>query len=140
MAANQTEFDQKLVDLTQDIRASTESDKASTARRHAAEVQQTILQPTEGIIAGAAVAKPVAKIPQTGRRGDSLGSNEGNCSHSQMSAETVQGRVEVGNGCSEVKSHFGRHLLTPETRLYTQHIHRHPGGGSCSTAGEVTAV
>jgi hypothetical protein len=32
MAANKAEFDQNLVDLTQEIRASTESDSPSTAR------------------------------------------------------------------------------------------------------------
>jgi hypothetical protein len=40
----------------------------------------------------------VAEIPQTGGSGDSPGGNRGNVPHSQMSAETVQGRVEVGNG------------------------------------------
>jgi hypothetical protein len=57
MAANMAEFDQKLVDLTQEIRASTESDTASTARPHIAEAQQTIAQPTEVTMAGAAVAQ-----------------------------------------------------------------------------------
>jgi hypothetical protein len=56
MAANKAEFDQKLVDLTQEIRASTESDTASTAGPHIAKAQQTILQPTEVAMAGAAVA------------------------------------------------------------------------------------
>jgi hypothetical protein len=36
------------------------------------------------------------------RSGDSLGGNGGNAPHSQMVAETVQGRVEVGNG----RQHF----------------------------------
>jgi hypothetical protein len=36
MAANKAEFDQKLVDLKHEIRASTESDTASTARPHIA--------------------------------------------------------------------------------------------------------
>jgi hypothetical protein len=60
MAANKAEFDQKLVDLTQEIRASTESDTASTSRPHIADGQQTIVQPTEVAMAGAAVAQPVA--------------------------------------------------------------------------------
>jgi hypothetical protein len=60
-----------LVDLTQDIRAPTESDAASTARPHVSEAQQSIVQPTEGIIAGEAVTHPVADMPQTGGSGDS---------------------------------------------------------------------
>jgi hypothetical protein len=98
MAANAAEFDQKLVDLTQEILASTESDTASTARPHIAEAQQTIVQPTEGTMAGAAVSQPVAEMPQTGGSGDSTGGNGGNVPHSQMSAEVVQGRIEVGSG------------------------------------------
>jgi hypothetical protein len=94
MTPNKSEFDQKLVDLTQEIRASTESDTASTAR-------QTIVQPTEGIMAGAAVAQPVAEIPQTGVSGDSPGGNGANDPHSQMSAETVQGRIEMGTECQQ---------------------------------------
>jgi hypothetical protein len=90
-------FDQKLVDLTQEIRASTECDTASTARPHIAEAQQTIVQPTEVTMAGAAVARPVAGMPQTGGSDDSPGGNGGNVPNSQMSAETVQGRNEVGN-------------------------------------------
>jgi Retrotransposon gag protein len=108
MAANKAEFDQKLVDLTQEIRASTESDTASTARPHVSEAQQTILQPTEDTMAGAAVAQPVAEMPQTGGSGDSPGGSGGNVPHSRMSAETVQGRVEVGNG----RQHFA--TLRPE--------------------------
>jgi hypothetical protein len=61
MAANKAEFDQKLVDLTKEIRASTKSDTESTARPHVAEAQQTIVQPTEGTIVGAAFAQPVGK-------------------------------------------------------------------------------
>ena len=64
MAANKAEFDQKLVDLTQEIRASTESDSASTAR-------QTTVQPTEGPISYAAVAQPVAEMPRTSGSGES---------------------------------------------------------------------
>jgi hypothetical protein len=60
MADNKAEFDQKLVDLMQEIRASTESNSTSTASPHIAMAQQTIVQPTEGRIAGAAVAKSVA--------------------------------------------------------------------------------
>jgi hypothetical protein len=66
MAAKKAEFDQKLVDLTQKIRTSTESDTESTAKPHVAEAQQTIVQPTEVTMAGAAVAQPVAEMPQTG--------------------------------------------------------------------------
>jgi hypothetical protein len=55
------------------------------------------VQPTEGMIAGAAVAKSVTEIPQTEGSGDSPGGNGCNAPNSQMSAETVQGRVEVGN-------------------------------------------
>jgi hypothetical protein len=102
MAANKADFDQKLVDLTQEIRASTESDTESAARSHVAEAQQTIVQPSEVTIAGAAVAQPVVDMPQTGGSGDSPGGSGGNVPHSQMSAETVQGRVEVGNG----RQHF----------------------------------
>jgi hypothetical protein len=108
MAANKAEFDQKLVDLTQEIRASTESDTASTARPHIAEAQQTIVQPTEVTMAGAAVAQPVAEMPQTGGSGGSPGGNWGNFPPSQMSAETVQGRNEVGNS----RQHFA--TLRPE--------------------------
>jgi hypothetical protein len=61
--------------------------------------------PTEGIIAGAAVAQSVAEIPQTD---DSPGGNGGIVPNSQMSAETVQGRVEVGND----RQHFA--ALRPE--------------------------
>jgi hypothetical protein len=97
MAANKAEVDQKLVDLTQEIRASTEGDTASTARPHIAEAQQNIVQPTEFAMAGAAVAQPVAEMPQTGGSGDSPGGNGGNVPHSQISAETVQVRNGVGN-------------------------------------------
>jgi hypothetical protein len=97
MAANKAEFDQKLVDLTHEIRASTESDTASTARPHIAEAQQTIVQPAEVTMAGAAVAQPVAEMTRTGGSGESPGGKGGNVPHSQMSAETVQGRVKVGN-------------------------------------------
>jgi hypothetical protein len=71
IAANKAEFDQKLVDLTQEIRASTEIDTASTVRPHNAEAQQTIVQPKEGTMAGAAVAQPVVEMPQMGGSGDS---------------------------------------------------------------------
>jgi hypothetical protein len=57
---------------------------------------------------GAAVAQPVAEIPQMGGSGDSPGGNGGNVPHSRISAETVQGRVEVGNGLQ----HFS--TLRPE--------------------------
>jgi exonuclease VII large subunit len=59
MAAGKAEFDQKLVDLVQEIRASTESDTASTARPHVAEAQQTVVQSTERTMAGAEFAHPV---------------------------------------------------------------------------------
>jgi hypothetical protein len=108
MAANKAEFDQKLVDLTQEIRAFTEIDTASTARPHIAEAQQTIVQPTEVTMAGAAVAQPVAEMSQTGGSGDSPGGNGGNVHHPQMSAETVQGPKEVGNS----RKHFA--TLRPE--------------------------
>jgi hypothetical protein len=78
MAANKAEFDHNLVDLTQEIRASTECDTASIARPHVTEAQRTILQPTEGTMAGAAAAQPVAEMPQTGGSGDSPGGNGGN--------------------------------------------------------------
>jgi hypothetical protein len=108
MAANKADFDQKLVDLTQEIRASTESDAASTARPHISEAQQTIVQPTEVARAGAAVSQPVAEMPQTCGSGDSPGGNGGNVPHSQMSAETGQGRNEMGNS----RQHFA--TLRPE--------------------------
>jgi hypothetical protein len=108
MAANKAEFDQNLVDLTQEIRASTASDTASTAIPHVAEAQQTIVQPTEGTLAGAAVAQPVAEMPPTGGSGDSPGGNGDNAPHSEMSAETVQGRIGVGIG----RQHFA--TLRPE--------------------------
>jgi hypothetical protein len=38
--------------------------------------------------------------------------------------------------CSEVKSHLRSHLLTPVTRLYTQHTNRHPEVASGNTMGE----
>jgi hypothetical protein len=38
--------------------------------------------------------------------------------------------------CSEVKSHLGSRLLTPVTRLYTQHSYRHPEVASSNTMGE----
>jgi hypothetical protein len=45
--------------------------------------------------------------------------------------------VLVADGrCSEVKSHLGSHLLTPVTRLYTQHTNRHPEVASSNTMGE----
>jgi hypothetical protein len=44
----------------------------------------------------------VAEMPQTGGSGDSPGGNGGNALHSQMSAETVQGRDEVGKS----RQHF----------------------------------
>jgi hypothetical protein len=50
----------------------------------------------------------------------------------QMLVARINGRFKwlsvehVFSICSEVKSHLGSHLLKPETRLYTQHRHRHP--------------
>jgi hypothetical protein len=108
MAPNKAEFDQMLVDLTKEIRSSTERYTASTARPHVAEAQQIIVQPTEGKMAGAAVAQPVAAMLQTNGSADCPGGNRGNVPHSQMSADTVQGRVEVGNG----RQHFA--TLRPE--------------------------
>jgi hypothetical protein len=61
-----THFNNILADLRQKIRASTASDTASTAGPHVAEAQQTIVQPIEGIIAGAAGTKPVASMKQAG--------------------------------------------------------------------------
>jgi Retrotransposon gag protein/Zinc knuckle len=55
-------------------------------------------------MAGAAVAQPVTEMPQTGGSGDSPGGNGVNAPHFQMSAETVQGRNEVGNS--------GQHFAT----------------------------
>jgi hypothetical protein len=55
-----------MVYLTEKIRASTESDTASTAIPHVAEAQQTIVQPKEGIIADAAVSQSVAEIKRVG--------------------------------------------------------------------------
>jgi hypothetical protein len=66
------------------------------------------VQPTEIARAGAAVAQPVAEMSQTSGSGDSPGGNLGNVPHSQMSAETVQGRNEVGNS----RQHFA--TLRPE--------------------------
>jgi hypothetical protein len=61
---------------------------------------------------GAAVDKPVAEMPQTGGSGDSPDGNGGNAPHSQMSAETVQGRNEVGNS----RQHFATlRLEAPNT-------------------------
>ena len=111
MAANKAEFDQKLVELTQEIRASTESESTSTARPHDAEAQQPNVHQVAGTIAGAAVAQPVAEMPQTGGSGESPGGNGGNGSeapHSQMSAELFRGRVEMGN----TRQHFA--TLRPE--------------------------
>jgi hypothetical protein len=108
MAAIKAEFNQKLVDLTQEICASTEVDTASTARPHIAEAQQTIVQHTDGTMAGTAVAQPVAEMPQMGGSSSSPGGYGGNVPHSQMSAETVQCRNEVGNS----RQHFA--TLRPE--------------------------
>jgi hypothetical protein len=44
MEAKKAEFDQKLVYLTEEIRAFTESDTSSTARPHFADAQHTMLQ------------------------------------------------------------------------------------------------
>jgi hypothetical protein len=38
--------------------------------------------------------------------------------------------------CSEVKSHLGSHLLTPVTRLYTQHTNKHPEVASSNTVAK----
>jgi hypothetical protein len=59
-------------------------------------------------MAGAAVAQPVAKMPQAIGSGNYPGGNGGKVHHSQMSAETFQGRVEVGNS----RQHFA--TLRPE--------------------------
>jgi hypothetical protein len=59
-------------------------------------------------MAGAAVAQPVAEMSQTGGSSDSPGGNGDNVPHSQMSAETFQGRVEVVNS----RQHF--ETLRPE--------------------------
>ena len=84
MAANKAEFDQKLVELTQEIRASTESESTSTARPHDAEAQQPNVHQVAGTIAGAAVAQPVAEMPQTGGSGESPGGNGGNGSEAPI--------------------------------------------------------
>jgi hypothetical protein len=70
--------------------------------------QQKIVQPTDGTMAGAAVAQPVAEMPQTGGSGNSPGGNVGNVPHSQISAELFQSRVEVRNSLQ----HFA--TLRPE--------------------------
>jgi hypothetical protein len=57
---------------------------------------------------GAAVAQPVAEMPQMGGSGASPGDNGVNVPHSQISTETFQGRVEVGNS----RQHFA--TLRPE--------------------------
>jgi hypothetical protein len=44
--------------------------------------------------------------------------------------------VIVCEACSEVKSHLGSHMLTPVTRLYTQHTNRHHEVASSNTMGE----
>jgi hypothetical protein len=59
-------------------------------------------------MAGAAVAQPVVEMPPTGGSGGSPGGSGGNVPHSQMSAETVQGRNEMGNS----RQHFA--TLRPE--------------------------
>jgi hypothetical protein len=46
------------------------------------------------------------------------------------------GSVFTEDACSDVKSHLGSHLLTPVTRLYTQHTNRHPEVASSDTKGE----
>jgi hypothetical protein len=56
------------------------------------------------------------------------------------SAFSDSGQFIPAGRCSEVKSQLGIHLLTPVTRLYTQHTNRHPGVASSSTMGEVTDV
>jgi hypothetical protein len=52
----------------------------------------------------------------------------------------AQSLVRSIESCSEVKSHLGSHLLTPESRLYTQHTNRHSGVANSSTVGEMTDV
>jgi hypothetical protein len=41
----------------------------------------------------------------------------------QAEFKSVTDQIRV---CSKVKSRLGSHLLTPETRLYTQRTHKHP--------------
>jgi hypothetical protein len=56
-------------------------------------------------------------------------------------SEAVRGRrIPSHEPCSKVKSHLGSHLLSPETRLYTQHTKRHPGVASSNAVGEVTDI
>jgi hypothetical protein len=86
-------------------------------------------------MAGAAVAQPVAEMPQTGGSGDSLGGNGGNVPHSQMSAETVQGRNEVGNSRQdlatlrpEAPNNFTGKPVDLEDWLEAVHIYLAPYG------------
>jgi hypothetical protein len=81
-------------------------------------------------MAGAAVAQHVAEMPQTGGSGNSPGGNGGNVPHSKMSAETVQGRNEVGNSRQnfatlrpEAPNNFTRESVELEDKLEAVRIY-----------------
>jgi Retrotransposon gag protein/Zinc knuckle len=101
MASNKAEFDKKLTEITQDIRSASDQDTVSSARTAS---KKTI----ERIDAGATEARPKAGTPETGENGESPGGNGNDNFHFQMAAETIQERVEVGNG----RQHFA--TLRPE--------------------------
>jgi hypothetical protein len=57
-------------------------------------------------------------------------------SRARSDKEAVRDELEdAANRVSEVKSHLGSHLLTPESILYTQQTNRHHEVASSNTMG-----
>jgi hypothetical protein len=83
MASNETEFEQKLAVVTQNIRSAAGQDTASSVKTASKEtVERTDGRATE--------AQPKAGTPETGENGGSPGGNGDEDFHLQMSAETIQ--------------------------------------------------
>jgi Retrotransposon gag protein len=108
MASNKVDFERQLAAIKQDVNSASTRDTASTASPNDSGAPHANMPPIGGIGAGAAGVQIQAGTPETGNKGDSPGGNGGDDFHFQMSAETLQGRVEVGNG----RHHFA--TLRPE--------------------------
>jgi hypothetical protein len=101
MAPNKTEFEEKLVIITQNTRSAADKDTASSVKTAS---KETI----ECMDGRATEAQKKSGMPETGGNGDSPGGNGDEDFHFQMAAETIQERVEVGGS----RQHFA--TLRPE--------------------------
>jgi hypothetical protein len=89
MGSNKTEFEKMLVGITRNIHSAADQDTASSARTAS---KETI----DRMEARATEVQPKAETPETGGNGNLPGVNGDEDFHFQMTAETIQERVEVG--------------------------------------------